>query len=281
MASKPNDGDRKENSDGLEKDVSNAVSTQLSITPSSPYYLGASDNPGTPLVAILLKGENYRNWARSMKMALRAKSKLGFINGSISRPADESPNFLDWEKADSMVSAWIINSTDPSLHNSISHATTARDVWLDLEERFSQTNAPRIQQLWRTICMTQQEPNMSVTDFYTKFKALMDEMGELQPLPLCKCGASRELAQREQDQQVPLFLGSLDNERFGNVKGTLLNTDPLRRVFNHVLREEARITAEKEREPRVDAGTAFHFKGKNREGPRPTCEHVGNWDMKR
>lgn len=197
------------------------------ITPSSPYYLGSSDNPGTPLVAVALKGENYRNWARSMKTALRAKSKLGFIDGSIEKPAFGSSDFLDWEKVDSMVTAWIINSCDSTLHSSISHATTARDVWLDLEERFAQTNAPRIHQLWRTLCMLQQEPHTTITEFYTNFKSLIDELGELQPLPQCKCGASKELAQREQDQQVHLFLGGLDNDRFGQVKGTLLNTDPL------------------------------------------------------
>lgn len=152
----------------------------------------------------------------------------------------------------------MINSTDPNLQSSISHATTARDVWLDLEETFAKTNVPHIHQLWDTVCMTQQEPHMSVIDFYTNFKAFIDELGELQPLSQCNCGASKELAQREQDQQVHLFLGSLDNERFGNVKGTLLNTDPLptlRLVFDHVLRWEAQLTAEKDREPRMDART--------------------------
>jgi hypothetical protein len=86
------------------------------------------------------------------------------------------------------------------------------------------------------------EPNMTVTEYYTKFKSLLDELGELQPLPECTCGASKEIMQREGDQQVHLFLGGLNNERFEHVKAAVLNTEPLpslRRVFNHVLREEA------------------------------------------
>jgi hypothetical protein len=102
-------------------------------------------------VAVTLKGENYRNWARSMKTALRAKTKLGFIDGSIKKPARTNPDFYSWEKADSMVMAWITNTVDPVLHGSISHASTARDIWEDLEERFAQTNAPRIHQLWRML----------------------------------------------------------------------------------------------------------------------------------
>ncbi|KAJ1419535.1 Gag-polypeptide of LTR copia-type [Sesbania bispinosa] len=133
------------------------------ITASSPFYISPSDNPGTPLVVVPLKGDNYRNWARSMKTALRAKMKLGFVDGTIKKPLTTSPEYHAWERTVSMVIAWIINSTDATLHGSISHATTARDVWIDLEERFAQTNAPRMHQLWHALNLIQQEPNMSVT----------------------------------------------------------------------------------------------------------------------
>lgn len=166
------------------------------ITPASSYYLSSLDSPGTPLVAAPLKGDNYCTWARSMRTALRAKTKLGFIDGSIKKPSTRSEDFQNWERVDSMVMAWIINSVDPTLHGSISHASTARDVWLDLEERFAQTNAPRIHQLWRTLCLMEQGAYMTVTDFYTKFKSLLDELGDLQPLPECTCGASKELMRR-------------------------------------------------------------------------------------
>nr|KYP42514.1 hypothetical protein KK1_036097 [Cajanus cajan] len=137
-----------------------------------------------------------------------------------------------------MVVAWIINSTDPVLHGSISHAMTAKDIWLDLIEHYAQANAPRIHQLWRNLCLMQQETNVSVTKYYTKFKSIIDELRELQPLPECTCGAAKNLAQREEKHRVHLFLGGLDNDRFAHAKGIILNTDPLpslRRVFNHVL----------------------------------------------
>lgn len=245
------DSDSDNKSDNEEKsDTSSKSKSSPAITNTSPYYLGSSDNPGTPLVAATLKGENYRNWARSMRTALRAKSKLGFIDGTIRKPAKNNPDFYNWEKADSMVMAWIINAVDPALHGSISHASTARDIWEDLEERFAQTNAPRIHQLWRMLCLMEHEPDMTVTEYYTQFKSLLDELGELQPLPECTCGASKAILQREGDQQVHLFLGSLTNERFEHAKASVLNTEPLpslRRVFNHVLREEARMMGDKDR----------------------------------
>lgn len=60
--------------------------TPTVLTPSLSYYLGYSDNSGTPLVAAILKGDNYRTWARSMRTALRAKLKFDFIDGSIKKP---------------------------------------------------------------------------------------------------------------------------------------------------------------------------------------------------
>nr|KYP43829.1 hypothetical protein KK1_034699 [Cajanus cajan] len=174
-----------------------------------------------------------------MKMSLCAKTKIRLIDGSIKRPPAKSSEFIYWEKDDSMVIAWIINSTDSTLHGNISHETTIKDVWLDLEERFSQTNAPHIHQLWRTLCLIQQEPNATVTKYYTKFKSLLDELSEFQPLPKCTCGASKNLAQREADQNVHLFLGGIENDIYNRVKAIILNIDPLpslRKVFNHVLR---------------------------------------------
>lgn len=143
---------------------------------------------------------------------------------------------------------WIINVVDPVLHGSSSHASTARNIWEDLEERFSQTNAPRIHQLWRMLCLIEHESDITVTIYYTKFKSLFDEQGELQPLPKCTCCASKEILKREEIQHVHLF-GNLNNELFEHVKATELNTEPfppLRHVFNHALREEAMITSERE-----------------------------------
>ncbi|GAU48780.1 hypothetical protein TSUD_406230 [Trifolium subterraneum] len=266
--------EKKSTSDGEKGSVTTA------LTPSSPYYLSSSDNPGTPLVAVPLNDDNHRTWSRSMKMALRAKVKLGFIDGTIKK-------------------------LDPALHGSISHGSTARDVWLDLEARFAQTNQPRIHQLWRMLCLMQKEDDLSVTEFYTKFKGIYDELSELQPLPECSCGASKELMKREEDQKVHLFLGSLDNQQFAHVKATILNTEPLPslwKTFNSVLREEARYTSEREKiSNKSDAGVAFYSsasKQKWRDRSKEKCDHCGktghmksgcfeiigyppSWDMRR
>jgi hypothetical protein len=43
----------------------------------------------------LLTIENYGTWARAMKRAFRAENKLGFVDGSITKPLD--PNDPSWK----------------------------------------------------------------------------------------------------------------------------------------------------------------------------------------
>lgn len=55
---------------------------------SSPFFLHNGDNPSVLLVPQPLAGENYNTWSRSMIMALTAKNKLQFIDGSLVKPSN-------------------------------------------------------------------------------------------------------------------------------------------------------------------------------------------------
>jgi hypothetical protein len=52
----------------------------------SLYYLHHGDSPGSVLVSQILLSENYHTWSRLMIIALTAKNKIGFIDGSITKP---------------------------------------------------------------------------------------------------------------------------------------------------------------------------------------------------
>lgn len=57
------------------------------------WALHHADNPSLTLVSQLLTGDNYASWSRPMTIALSAKSKIGFIDGSIAKP-DEANSHL-------------------------------------------------------------------------------------------------------------------------------------------------------------------------------------------
>ncbi|KAK5840745.1 hypothetical protein PVK06_009648 [Gossypium arboreum] len=61
-----------------------------------PFYLHPSDIPGTLLVSHQLVGVEYYNvWSRTMKIALLAKNKLGFVDGTCSK--DSLPDEIDFK----------------------------------------------------------------------------------------------------------------------------------------------------------------------------------------
>ncbi len=105
---------------------------------TNPYYLHHANSLGSVLVSALLDGDNYRTWSRSMIMALTAKNKLGFVDGSIVKPAPAASTYLPWIRCNTMVLSWILNSFSKDIAASVIYLNTAHEIWLNLKERFSQ-----------------------------------------------------------------------------------------------------------------------------------------------
>ena len=82
-------------SDDTISSTPNPTTTSTAITqavqPGSPYYLHPSDNPGALITSVLLNGENYSEWSTELRNSLQAKQKIGFIDGTISKP-DSDPD---------------------------------------------------------------------------------------------------------------------------------------------------------------------------------------------
>ncbi|GJS73700.1 ankyrin repeat-containing protein [Tanacetum coccineum] len=59
---------------------------------NDPLYISNSDHPGMVLTLTPFNGSNFLGWSRTVKMALGAKLKLGFINGTCVKPAMDGEN---------------------------------------------------------------------------------------------------------------------------------------------------------------------------------------------
>ena len=156
------------------------------VEPTDPLYVHPSDNPAQPLVSNLFSGDNFDNWKRSIFIALSARHKLGFIDGSCECPAVTAPLHSLWQRNNAMVLSWLLNSLSDNVRNSVLYFDTAKSLWDDLEGRFGQTNKARLFQVQKEfLCLNQGD--LDIASYYTKAKQLWDEAQAVSGLPLCEC----------------------------------------------------------------------------------------------
>ena len=115
------------------------------------------------------------------------------------------------------------------LQSSVVYLKKAREVWLDLQHKFSQGNGPRIFELRKEVCSLFQE-DLSINGYYTKLKGLWEELLDYRT---CSCG-------HQVEECVMSFLMCL-NDTYVIVKGKILLMDPipsLSKVFSLLLQDE-------------------------------------------
>ncbi|KAL5571232.1 hypothetical protein UlMin_020829 [Ulmus minor] len=114
-----------DNTDRVHEDSNNA------------FYLSNGDHPGLGLVSNSLTGSNYNSWHQSMIIALIAKNKFGFVDGSISKPEIGDNLYHFWSRCNNMVMSWILNAVSEDTSDSIMYIHDARNMWIDLHDRFN------------------------------------------------------------------------------------------------------------------------------------------------
>ena len=241
---------------------------------TSPYFLSANDNPRNIIKQVQLKGDNYDEWARAMRTALRAKKKFGFIDGSVIQPLDDSMTQEDWWTVNSMLISWILNTIEPTLRSTITYREVAKELWDDIKERFSAGNGPRIHQLKSELAECKQR-GITVMSYYGKLKMIWEELGNYEQYPTCRCGGCAcnigvELDQRREEERLHQFLMGLDDSTYGTVRSNILSTEPLptlNRAYAMIIQEERACSITRGKEQQVEAmafavQTATSLKGR-------------------
>ncbi|KAJ4746686.1 Retroelement pol polyprotein-like [Rhynchospora pubera] len=258
--------------------IEKTVTATKPIDSSSPFYFSPSDNPGMSITSCILKGENYDLWVKAMRNSLRAKNKLGFVDGTINKLKLTDSQVAVWDSSNSMLVSWLFNSIDSSLQPSVAYFETAKELWDDLKERFSVGNAPRIYQLKSDIAGAKQQ-GQSVVTYYTRLKSMWDELGSYLRIPACTCGGcvcnlTVDFLRDKEEEKIHQFLMGLDDV-YDTIRTTILSMDPLpslNKVYSTVIQEERHKSVVRGREEHSEAvGFAVHV----RKGEKPTCTHCG------
>ncbi|XP_055826323.1 uncharacterized protein LOC129894684 [Solanum dulcamara] len=116
--------------------AANEVNEVTTLNHNHPLYLQVSDASGVVLIPIKLTGqENYALWSRSMKLALKKKEKLGFVNGSCAKGDYKGALEKQWENTISHQNLlWFEIATLKQGTDSVTpYYSKLRDLWFELD----------------------------------------------------------------------------------------------------------------------------------------------------
>lgn len=214
-----------EESDNVSRIDGTRVESQ-NLDPSDVLFLHHSDHPNYTLSTQLLNDHKYYHWKRSVEVSLIAKNKMSFVNGKCPKPDLALSTYAQWERCNSMVISWLLQSVEKDIAETLLYWNTAAELWEDLRMRFSFQNCTRVFQVQKELFNLTQE-NLALTSYFTKFKRLWDEYMALVEMPSCStCGTVGYVPQLLYNLQIIQFLVGL-NDSYTMVRGNILMLRPM------------------------------------------------------
>lgn len=233
-----------------EKQIASKMEGAVSKSVKSPYALNHKDDPANVITQVVFNGRNYDEWVRKMRTGLRAKKKLGIIDGTVKAPEEGSEDEEDWMTVNAMVTSWIFNTIEPKLRSSITHREIAKDLWDNIKTRFSAKSEVRVQQLKEEL-MNCKQGDMLLETYYGKLQVIWEDLSNYEYKPVCICGGCKcagctcdfvqQLEMAREKEKLHQFCLGLDASLYGNIHTAIVNTEPLPSVdhaYSMVAREE-------------------------------------------
>ncbi|XP_056687907.1 uncharacterized protein [Spinacia oleracea] len=189
----------------------NSSSTNNLNPYKDPLFIAVNESAATPLESILFDGKNFLNWSRSIRIALGAKNKLGFLEGKHPKPSEGPDEIQKWTRCDYMVRSWLLATMKPEIASSLVTMQSTKRLWEEIVERHGQTSAPLLFQLKK-------------------------DMWELQQ----GCSIVKKMIERESSTKLMKFLMGLNSD-YEQMKTNFLGMDPLmpvNKVYNLVMQVE-------------------------------------------
>ncbi|XP_056685767.1 uncharacterized protein [Spinacia oleracea] len=197
-------------------DSTAANSGNNAVNYNDPYYISNGDTSVQNLGIQLFNGDNFVGWNRGVCLALGATNKLGFIDGTITKPDPTSTDFQKWIRNDYMITCWILRSMEKSLAESFASLTSI------------------------------EQDDLSIAEYYGKMKKVWDELQVFDEIPSCSCGAMlrctcnllKKILEADQLKKLIQFLAGLHKD-YEQVKVNILSMDPLPTVLRayHILQQ--------------------------------------------
>ncbi|XP_019265507.1 PREDICTED: uncharacterized protein LOC109243067 [Nicotiana attenuata] len=210
----------------VDDSVSASSSANFIPDPSSPLFLLSSDVLGVSLVSNPFSGTGFGGWRQNMIVSLSARNKIGFIDGTVLKPPENSPQFRPWDRCNNMVISWLTNSLTPDIAESVQYSDTVQSIWTQLNKRYGTVNGTKVFEIKQELASTSQG-SLDIASYFNKLKKSWDELGFMRASrgSSCICAAKSELRRKDDENKLHQFLMGL-NDTYVGVRSNLLMMQP-------------------------------------------------------
>ncbi|KAL2922455.1 hypothetical protein RDABS01_013946 [Bienertia sinuspersici] len=173
-----------------------------------------------------------------MELALASKRKLGFINGEITKEKENEKKKQLWDICNSVVISWLHNSLNETIRRSVLYYNSAREIWLQLEKRFTVSNGALKYKLNKQLYETKQD-GMSIRETEGGEAVLTPQQVEqlLKLLPE-NSSVNKEKSETEDDLETPFSGMVMSCKAITHINDWIIDS----RASDHMIHDKALLS---------------------------------------
>ncbi|RVW98281.1 hypothetical protein CK203_034262 [Vitis vinifera] len=119
-----------------------------------------------PITGHKLNGQNFIQWAQSVRIFICGKGKEEYLTGAIVQPKEDDPGYRTWKLENSMVMSWLINSMTNDIGENFMYYGTTKEIWDAARETYSNIdNTSAIFEI-KSILQDLRQGDSTVTEYF-------------------------------------------------------------------------------------------------------------------
>ncbi|RVW48509.1 Retrovirus-related Pol polyprotein from transposon RE1 [Vitis vinifera] len=113
--------------------------SEVTSRPEAVHSGSASTTDGIilPITGHKLNGQNFIQWAQSVRIFICGKGKEEYLTEAIVQPKEDDPGYRTWKLENSMVMSWLINSMTNDIGENFMYYGTTKEIWDAARETYS------------------------------------------------------------------------------------------------------------------------------------------------
>ena len=193
-----------------------------------------------PIIGHKLNGQNYPQWARSVRIFLQGKGKEEYVTNDANRPKKDGADLTKWKLENSQVMSWLLNTMTNEIREDFMYYGTAKEIWNAAKETYLNVdNTSSIFEI-KSLLHDLRQDDCTITEYFNTLVRYWWQLDIYEEINwACTDDSKQYKALVEKDRIFKFLLGL--NRDLKEMRGRILGTEPLpkvREVFAKVRREE-------------------------------------------